>query len=211
VQILQRVPNDLDRVRRATATIDRQASQLVRLIDALLDVARISQGLVELDVAPRSVASIVDGALDVVRESLQKTGHEIVVEHEAGDAVVLVDALRAEQILVNLLSNALKYSLPRTRVAIRSWRDGDVARIAVTDQGQGIPPEFLAEIFTMFARPGLEARSRISGMGVGLALARQLAEQQGGSIDVASEGRGRGATFTVAFPLAERPRDVIAA
>jgi signal transduction histidine kinase len=205
------VPGDIERVRRATVTIDRQTSQIVRLIDDLLDVARISQGLVELDIAPRYVTAIVDGALDVVREQSDKTGHTIVVEHQAPDAVALVDALRAEQILVNILSNALKYSLPRTRVSVKTWCDGDSVCIAVTDEGQGIPPEFLHEIFTMFARPGLDAKSRISGMGVGLALAKQLAEQHGGSIAVASEGRGRGATFTVTFPRAIPARDVIAA
>ena len=211
VQILQRVPGDIERVRRATVTIDRQTSQIVRLIDDLLDVARISQGLVELDIAPRYVTAIVDGALDVVREQSDKSGHTIVVEHQAPDAVALVDALRAEQILVNILSNALKYSLPRTRVSVKTWCDDDSVCIAVTDEGQGIPPEFLREIFTMFARPGLDAKSRISGMGVGLALAKQLAEQHGGSIAVASEGRGRGATFTVTFPRATPATDVIAA
>jgi PAS domain S-box-containing protein len=210
VQILQRAPEDLQRVRRATATIDRQTSLLVRLIDDLLDVARISQGLVELDIAPRPVAAVVEGAVEAVRASAESTGHAIAVEHGSMGAMVQVDGLRAEQVLVNLLSNALKYSLPRTRVLVRSWIAEDEARIAVTDQGQGIAPEFLCEIFTMFARPGLDAKSRVSGMGVGLALAKQLCEQQGGRIEAASEGRGRGATFTVSFPLARAAENVAA-
>ncbi|HVE51738.1 MAG TPA: PAS domain-containing sensor histidine kinase [Casimicrobiaceae bacterium] len=202
VQILQRAPGDNERVQRATALIDRQTSLLVRLIDDLVDVARISQGLVSLELAPRSLAAIVTGAVDQVRAAAQLSGHAIGVEHAQPDALVLVDALRAEQILVNVLSNALKYSLPRTRVAVTSWTQGDCASIAVTDEGQGIPAEHLADIFTMFVRPGLEARGRISGFGVGLGLAKQLCEHQGGTIAVHSEGRGRGATFTISFPLA---------
>jgi signal transduction histidine kinase len=201
VQILARVPNDVERVRRATVTIERHTQLIVRLIDELLDVARISQGLVELHVAPHAVREIVAGALEAVQASAETSGHLLVVEHAAPAAQVVVDALRAEQIVVNVLSNALKYSLPRSRVRVRTWVDGERARIAVTDEGQGIPSEDMAEIFTMFARPGSEAKRRIGGMGVGLALAKQLCEQQNGSIEAASEGRGRGATFTISFPL----------
>ena len=202
VEILQKAPTDVERVRRATATIDRQTSLLVRLIDDLLDVARVSQGLVELDLAPRTVGAVVTGAVEVARAEAPQTDHSIVIEHQDPDATVLVDNLRAEQIVVNLLSNAMKYSAPNTAVIVRSRIENGHAKIAVIDQGQGISKQFLSEIFTMFARPSLGERHRIGGLGVGLALAKQLAEQLGGGIDASSEGAGKGATFTVSFPLA---------
>jgi PAS domain S-box-containing protein len=203
VEILQRVPGDVERVKRATMTIDRQTLLLVRLIDDLLDVARVSQGLVELDLAPHALGHVVDGAVDAMRAVAEGSGHSIVVEHAAAEAVVNVDRLRVQQILTNLLSNAIKYSVPRSSVTVRTFVDGADACVAVIDRGQGIPAELQADIFTMFSA-GVQARGRARGMGVGLALAKQLSEQQGGALRVSSEGRGRGSTFTVSFPLMKR-------
>lgn len=202
VQILHRAPGDLERVRRATATIDRQVALMERLIDDLLDVARISQGHVELDLEPRPVAAIVEGALDAMRCVAEKSGHRFDVHHADADACATVDAFRAEQVLVNLLSNAVKYSPRGSLVRIATHAEDARIRIDVRDEGEGIRTEHLGEIFTMFARPGRGARPRVGGMGVGLALARRLAEQQGGAIEAHSAGPGRGATFTVWFPRA---------
>jgi signal transduction histidine kinase len=209
VQILQRVPADAERVRRATDTIERQTSLMVRLIDDLLDVARVSQGLVELALAPLAVGTIVTGAIEVAQANAPATGHSIVVEHQNPGATVVVDGLRAEQIVVNLLSNAMKYSAPRTRIVVRSRVESGYAKIAVIDEGRGIPKESLPDLFTMFARPRLVEGHRIGGLGVGLAVAKQLSEQLGGYLDVASEGPGTGATFTVSFPLARAAADFV--
>ena len=203
VQILHRTPTDLARVQRATRTIDRQITRMERLIDDLLDIARISQGLVEMDLQPTPLAALVEGALDAARPLAEATGHRLEVTQEAPQARVLVDAFRAEQVVVNLLSNAIKYSPPGSRVRVSTEVIGGQCRIAIADEGQGIRPEHLAEIFTMFARPGIGARHGPSGMGVGLALAKQLAHQQGGRIEAASDGPGRGATFAAWFQDAD--------
>ena len=200
VQILQKVPGDVERVRRATEVIDRQTSRLVRLIDDLLDVARVSQGLVELQIEPRTLADIVAGAIDATQSKAESAQH-VVVEHREPTATVLVDSLRAEQIVVNLLTNAIEHSPQDSQITVRSWVEGGFAKLAVSDHGQGIEKEFLAEIFTMFARPARSGQRRVSGLGVGLALAKRLAEQHGGGVEAASAGRGQGATFTVSFPL----------
>ena len=209
VQILQKVPGDVERVRRATVTIDRQTSLLVRLIDDLLDVARISQGLVDLDIGPREVASIVSAATDAVRPTAESSAHEIVVHHQDASATMLVDGLRAEQIVGNLLANALKYSPPRTRVTVRSRVENGYVKISVADEGPGIPPAFMSQMFTMFARAAIPGRRRVGGLGVGLALARQLAQQQGGDIEAANQGPDGGATFTVWFPLARAAANAV--
>lgn len=203
VQILYRAPADLARVHRATRTIDRQIARMERLIDDLLDIARISQGLVAMELQPTPLAALVEGALDAVKPLAEATGHRLQVTHEVAPARVLVDAFRAEQVVVNLLSNAIKYSPPGSRVRVSTDAIDGQCRIAIADEGQGIRPEHLSEVFTMFARPGIGAKHGASGMGVGLALAKQLAEQQGGRIEASSDGPGRGATFCVWFVRAE--------
>ncbi|HVE49468.1 MAG TPA: HAMP domain-containing sensor histidine kinase [Casimicrobiaceae bacterium] len=201
VQILQKAPTDVERVRRATRTIDRQTSLLVRLIDDLLDVARISQGLVGLKIVPRTVVALVTAGLEAARASAEATVPPIVVEHADPAAAVMVDPLRAEQIVANLVSNAIDHSPPGTRILVRTLTNDTLATIEVIDQGYGIAQHALSEIFTMFARPDVGSRRRLRGLGVGLAFAKQLAEQMGGSISAASAGRGEGATFTVCLPL----------
>jgi PAS domain S-box-containing protein len=203
-QIIKRVPGDVERVRRAASAIDRQIARIVRLIGDLLDVARISQGLIAFDLKPRSLASILDSAIQTVADVTNETSHEIAIEARDPSAEVLVDALRAEQIVVNVLSNAVKYSPAGTPIRVRIEADESFGRIVVTDQGRGIAKEHLPEIFRMFARPGLDATQRTNGLGVGLALAKQLVEQQGGTIEAASDGPGHGATFVIAFPRAPR-------
>jgi signal transduction histidine kinase len=202
VQILHRAPDDVHRVRKATVTIDRQVALMDRLIADLLDVARISQGIVELDPEPRALEALVDGALDAVRPVAERSGHRFEVRHEVAGACAWVDAFRAEQVVVNLLSNAIKYSPRGSRVRVTTGVADAMCRIEVADEGHGILPEHQREIFTMFARPGVGARPRTAGMGVGLALAKQLAEQHGGHIDVRSDGRERGSTFVAWFPVA---------
>jgi PAS domain S-box-containing protein len=202
VQILEKAPHDVERVKRATLAIDRQASRLIRLIDDLLDVARVSQGIVELDVARRSVESLVGAAIDAVNADVERTSHTITVEHEDGSALVMSDPLRTEQILVNLLTNALKYTPPGTRVWVQTRLDADFARFVVRDEGPGIPAAARDQLFRMFARSP-DRPARVGGLGVGLAVARQLAKQQGGGLELVPDPPGRGATFVAWLPRAQ--------
>jgi signal transduction histidine kinase len=181
----------------------------VRLIDDLLDVARISRGFVAFDLRPRRLASVVDAAIETLSEVTSETSHTIEIEHRDPRAEVVVDALRAEQIVVNVLANAIKYSAAGTTIRVRTEADERFGRVVVTDEGRGIAKEHLADIFRMFARPGIGDAQRTGGLGVGLAVAKQLVEQQGGTIEAASDGPGCGATFTVAFARAHRTDDAL--
>jgi PAS domain S-box-containing protein len=183
--------------------IDRQTQNLAHLIDDLLDVSRISRDKVTLRKKHTDVRSFIDAALATVQPLIEQKHHELKIDVAGHPLHVLVDPTRAEQIVANLLTNAAKYTRDGGCVAVRAFRDdGDVV-IEVADTGIGLPPEMLTRVFDLFAQADRTLDRSEGGLGIGLTVARKLAEMHGGTIAASSEGLGKGSTFTVRLPLSE--------
>ena len=182
--------------------VQRQASHLSRLLDGLLDVARITQGRIELQ---REVVPLADciavacESSDPLIRAKQQTLH---VVHEQS-LPVFVDRVRIAQCIGNLLSNAAKYSDSAAEIFVRSWRDGNFAVLTVRDDGAGIAPDFLPHVFDLFAQGERSLDRSQGGLGIGLSVSRKLVQLHDGQIEAASDGPGLGATFTIRLPLAE--------
>jgi signal transduction histidine kinase len=181
---------------------DRQLHHLTHLVDDLMEVSRITQGRMELRREPVLLADIVRGAVEDVAVMLRVAGHTLDVSIEAPGAVADADPTRLFQVVVNLLTNACKYTPSGGAIALALRAEGQEALIVVRDNGIGIPPHALGTVFDMFSqlKPALD-RSK-GGLGIGLALVRGILALHGGSIEAHSEGEGRGSTFTVRLPLA---------
>ncbi|HEX2465339.1 MAG TPA: ATP-binding protein [Thermoanaerobaculia bacterium] len=199
-----RLSLDGDRgVEHTLAVMERQLAHLVRLIDDLVDVSRISRGKIELRRQPMDLAAAVAEAAAIARPRIEAEGRELAVELPSEPLMVDGDGTRLAQVVANLLDNAAKYTDRggHIRLAVER-REGDAA-ISVEDDGIGIPPEMLDRIFEMFTqvdRP-LE-RQQQGGLGIGLTLVRRLMELHGGSVEASSAGAGRGCRFVVRLPLA---------
>lgn len=200
MQILKRAP-DPERVRAAIEVIERNVRLQATLIDDLLDLTAITRGKVTLDRAPHDLRAIVETAVETVRVQVTEKG--IVLACELSDEPVVVDgdANRLQQVVWNLLANAVKFSPQGERILVRVAREGDTATLRVRDRGSGIAPEFLPHVFDMFQQQERGDRRRYGGLGIGLAIARRVTELHRGTIDVASEGLGHGAEFCVRLPL----------
>ena len=185
--------------------MERQVNHLVRLVDDLLELSRVSRGAMELRRERVEVAAVVRNALETSQPLLKAARHALSLALPGEPLWVDGDPVRLAQILANLLNNAAKYTDPGGRIAIAAKKRNGTVEIAVRDNGCGIAPELLPRLFEMFARGGGPDRAGQGGLGIGLALARRLAEMHGGSLAARSEGPGRGAEFTLTLPLAARP------
>lgn len=182
----------------AREVIDRQLWQMNRITEDLLDAARIVRGQVVLDLKPVDLCEIVRAGLETIRPALAERHADVVVHIPDEPVRVSGDAARLQQVLVNIMSNAVKYTPAGQRVSIEVGAGASQAKVRVTDSGVGIPVEQLPRIFELFTR-GEGAPE--GGFGIGLAVARTIVEQHGGSIEARSEGRGRGSEFVVRVPL----------
>ncbi|RZJ13460.1 MAG: response regulator [Rubrivivax sp.] len=198
--------------------IDRQVVQMVRLIDDLLDLSRLTRGIVELRRAPLSLVEIVRQALASSRPVVEQAGHRLVASLPEGrdeHCVVVADETRLLQVMSNLITNAAKFTPRGGNVEVTLKCDSGEAVLAVRDDGVGIPPEMLERVFDMFTQVQRSHAAVGGGLGIGLTLVRQLVERHGGSVTAHSAGPGRGSEFIVRLPLAERmqiaPADMQAA
>lgn len=212
VKLLERQPPETHS-RRYLDILNRQTDMLRGLVDDLLDVSRITRGLIELKQARLDLGAIVERALESVQALMDDKRHEVSVTLPRKPIEVIGDAVRLEQILVNLLTNAAKYTDPGGRIALSLAREGEQAQLRVRDTGIGMTAEVRERIFDLFgqAERGL-ARSQ-GGLGVGLTIVKNLVELHGGRVEVISEGLGQGSTFIVTLPLAaviEQPAKVAA-
>jgi len=182
--------------------MDRQVDHLVRLVDDLLEVSRISRGTFELRRERVELATVVRNAVDTSNPLIHAAGHQLTVSMPREPLWLDGDPVRLAQILANLLNNAATYTERGGRISVRAWHDDGHALIAVRDNGTGIAADALPRMFQMFHRGAASSRRNPSGLGIGLSLARGLAEMHGGTITVKSEGPGRGSEFTVRLPLA---------
>jgi PAS domain S-box-containing protein len=183
--------------------MERQVNHLVRLVDDLLEVSRISRGTLTLKNEHVGLAAVVRNAVETCTPLMQSAGHALTVSVPDEPLWVDGDPVRIAQVLANLLDNAAKYSDDGGRIAITLRRaDEGHATITVSDNGPGIAPEALPRMFGMFSRGDRTSGRGQGGLGIGLALARRLAEMHGGTLSAQSEGLGKGCAFTLRLPLA---------
>ena len=182
--------------------MERQVNHLVRLVDDLLEMSRISRGTFELRKERVALGSIIQNAIETSDPLIQNAGHRLTVVLPEENLWVDGDPVRLAQILANLLNNAAKYTEAGGEIRIVTRREGSGAIISVRDNGAGISPDALPRLFEMFSRGDRGTGRDQGGLGIGLALARRLVEMHGGSISATSDGIGRGSEFIVRLPLA---------
>ena len=192
--------------RSAREIMDRQVGQMVRLIDDLLDLSRVSSGKIKLDRQPIAIDAIVHDALEVCRPAIEAGRHELRVSLPGAPLIVEGDRTRLVQVLCNLLSNAAKYTAPGGRIELEASAEDGEAVISVADNGVGIPPEMLTRVFEMFTQVEDTLQRSQGGLGIGLTLVKRLAELHGGRVEAQSRGRNQGSRFVLHLPHARSPR-----
>ena len=205
VEIMRLTESDPAASASARQMLERQLKQLVRLIDDLLDVSRITQGRMELRRERLDLSTALRMAVETSRPFIEIRRHTLTVDAQAGQHFVDADATRIAQVFANLLNNSAKYSPPGSSITIRLGIEDGHARVTVSDNGVGIPPTMLNRVFEMFERVDREPGMTQEGLGIGLTLVRRLVELHGGKVTVHSDGLNTGSTFTVHLPLATAP------
>jgi two-component system, sensor histidine kinase len=194
-------------VARVLPVMERQLSHLVRLVNDLLEVSRITRGLIEVRREPVDLVFLVHSALDTSRPMLDAARHQVDVELPSEPVTVQGDTVRLTQVFANLLNNAAKYTNQGGHICVRIWKEDDRALVSVRDDGIGIAADDLASVFEMFTQVDRSNRVAQGGLGIGLTLVRSLVAMHGGSVDARSEGIGRGSEFVVSLPrIASDPR-----
>jgi signal transduction histidine kinase/ActR/RegA family two-component response regulator len=194
---------NLDGATRAQAleTIERNAQVQKRLIDDLLDVSRIISGKLRLDVREVDLGSVIEDAIDVVRPAADAKSIHLAFHQEPGLGPVNGDHSRLQQVVWNLLFNAVKFTPEGGRVEVSFEREGSRARVTVSDTGRGISPDFLPHVFDRFRQADGATTRNYGGLGLGLAIVRHLIEAHGGTVSVESAGQGLGAAFSITLPF----------
>jgi signal transduction histidine kinase/ActR/RegA family two-component response regulator len=189
-------------IAQARATIDRQAAHMNRLLDDLLDVSRITRNVIELRSAPVDLRAVVAAAVDAARTDIDQRRHQLELDSSLEGVWVSGDADRLHQVVLNLLTNAAKYTDPGGRIRVSVAAHPGQAQVRVSDTGIGLAPEAISRIFDLFCQvqPG-----RAGGLGIGLSVVRRLVEMHGGEITVTSPGLGRGSEFKVTLPAIAAP------
>ncbi|HEX4823949.1 MAG TPA: response regulator [Candidatus Polarisedimenticolaceae bacterium] len=188
---------DLSRCREM---IERQAGQLTRLVDDLLDVSRITRGAITLRAEPVALEAIVANAIESTRPMIEKQRHRLDVRLPDEPVVVCGDPARLTQIVANLLNNAAKYQEEGGRIDLEARREGDDAVLTIRDHGVGISADQIGSVFELFFQGSEPGRRVEGGLGIGLSLVKKLAELHGGTVEARSDGAGLGAEFTVRLP-----------
>lgn len=202
LEVLALARDDDPLLRRVGEMMERQVAHMVRLIDDLMEVSRITRGLVEIRRRPVDLAAVVADAVETSRPLVDAGGHELTVAVPERPLIVDGDEVRLGQVVTNLLNNAAKYTLTPGWIRLSAERDGPVARISVEDNGRGIPPEMIPRVFDLFTQVDRSPSRVRGGLGIGLTLVRRLVELHGGHVEARSEGIGKGSTFVVTLPLA---------
>jgi signal transduction histidine kinase len=193
---------DPAKVEHALATVERNAVAQTRLIEELLDVSRAAAGKLHMSLRSMDPAEAVDSALEAVRPAAQAKGIELSSTVKPPVGLVLGDRARLEQVMWNLLNNAIKFTPAGGHVGVSLESGARDAEITVSDDGIGITPDFLPHVFERFRQADPSTTRLYGGLGIGLSIVKSVAELHGGSVSVSSEGSGRGSTFRVRIPLA---------
>lgn len=202
LQVMRLAANDPDAVAKAREMMDRQLSHMVRLIDDLLDVSRITRNKMELRRDELALAEIVSSAVEAAGPAIHDAGHELTVALPTEPVILNADFTRLAQVLSNLLTNSAKYTPRGGKIWLSAERRDDEVAILVKDTGIGIPARALPTIFDMFSQVDRSVERSTGGLGIGLALVKGLVEMHGGSVSAESV-EGKGSTFTVRLPVAK--------
>jgi two-component system CheB/CheR fusion protein len=205
--MLLRVPeaNNSQVIRQAAETIHRNAATQAQLINDLLDLSRLQTGKLAVSRRPATLQPIIGDAVESLRAQATEKGVKLDADFTTEPLMINADPLRLQQVVWNLVTNAVKFTPKGGRIAVSLTRAGEEARLVVTDTGEGIDPDFLPHVFEMFRQADASATRAHGGIGIGLALVNQLADLHGGRAEAHSEGPGRGAQFTVWLPLQSAP------
>jgi signal transduction histidine kinase len=206
--LIRTMPMDEAAIKEAITVIERNAKAQATLIDDLLDVARIAQGQMQLANLPVHLPAIVAASIDTIRPAAEAKQITVNVDIKSSPMLTLRgDPVRMQQVVWNLLSNAVKFTPGKGRIDVNVSADDEAVEIKVADNGRGIRPELLPRIFDRFRR-GEDATPRVGGLGLGLAIARQLVEMHGGTLTGWSAGENQGTTFTIRIPHATGARQL---
>ncbi len=192
---------DTDQAAYIRKRMERQLAHLRRLVDDLLDTSRIVEGKISLQKEHIDLATILHSAIEASQANIDAANHSFTADMPSETVWLVADHTRVAQIVANLLNNAARYTPPGGTISLEARREGEHALIAVRDNGLGIPPELQARIFEIFAQVEGHQDRAAGGLGIGLALVRQLVDLHRGSIKVTSDGPGQGSCFTVRIPL----------
>jgi len=203
LHILERVGSDEDTARRMRATVGRQVQQLTRLVDDLLDVARINKGHIEVHKRRLELGMLLRDAIDAAQSTCDAKGVALAATLPDEPVPVDADATRLSQVIGNVLGNACKFTDPGGRIALSLERDGAEAVVRVKDSGIGMADDQLPHVFDMFMQIDSSIERSRSGLGLGLTLVKQLVEAHGGTVSAASAGIGSGSEFTLRLPLSD--------
>ena len=203
--LLAQTKVDEDLLGRGLQVIERNAAAQAKMIDDLLDMSRIVAGKLRLETHPVELLSVMLAAVDVVMPAASAKRITVLTRFDAATARVLGDADRLQQVIWNLLSNAMKFTEPGGTITVKLEAAGAVARIVVSDTGPGISADFLPHVFERFRQNDVSSARRHGGLGLGLALVRELVELHGGTVRAANGSDGTGATFTIELPVALSP------
>ena len=190
-----------DAAERERTIIDRQVQHLVRLVDDLLDVSRVTRGKIDLKRQPADLAEVMAKAIEMTSPLLEEREHQLRVDVPRHRLKVYADPTRLAQVFSNLLANAAKYTEPQGRITVDAAVEGGEVVVAIRDTGVGIAPETLPHVFDLFVQEHQSLDRSRGGLGLGLSIVRSLVQLHGGSVSAHSDGRGRGSTFSVRLPL----------
>ena len=207
VEVLRHAPADHPKAAAARDVMDRQLAHMVRLIDDLLDVSRVSEGKITLKPERVAAAAVAEAAVEGSRPALDAAGHTFTAHLPDAPLWLHADPVRVAQMVSNLLTNAAKYTPDGGRVDLTVTADGPDVLFRVADTGTGIPADMLPKVFDLFTQVGRTLDRSQGGLGIGLSLVKRLAEMHGGSVTAESGGAGKGSTFTLRLP-AVRNADV---
>jgi PAS domain S-box-containing protein len=206
LQLLRRPGSTLD-AEPLYAMMERQVDHIVRLVDDLLEVARITEGKIELRRAPLDLADVIGRAVETCRTQIEAAGHVLVLDLPPTPLPVHADAVRLSQVFANLLNNAAKYTESGGRIEVGARLDGDTIVATVSDNGVGIRGEMLPHVFDLFTQADDAGRHSQGGLGIGLTLVRSLVEMHGGTVEAHSEGMMAGSRFVVRLERMPVPAD----
>jgi signal transduction histidine kinase/ActR/RegA family two-component response regulator len=205
VHVMRLAAGDPAAVAQARAVMERQLGHMVRLIDDLLDVSRISRNKMELRRSRVLLADVIGSAVETARPAVEAAGHQLTVALPPEPVFLDADLTRLAQVFGNLLTNSAKYTEPGGRIWLTAARQGGQVVVAVRDTGIGIPADALPRVFDMFSQVDRSVERATGGLGIGLALVKGLVEMHGGTVTAESEGPGKGSTFTVRLPAPAGP------
>ncbi len=205
LQLLKLAKDDTALIERTRRMMDMQLSQMVRLIDDLLDVSRINKDRMDLNKEVTSLDKVIRQAVETSQPLLDALQHRLTIDLPENDVILDADVVRLTQVFANLLNNAAKYTPPGGAISIEGRHDGHEVTISITDSGIGIPQEMLPKVFDMFVQVDKSLERAQGGLGIGLSLVRRLVDLHGGSVEGHSKGLGAGSTFVVRLPAANNP------